>query len=152
MANLTYFNVHPRYTPGSGAMVDEATAKRVALEERHFYDIATSGAFGEADMAKAATEGLKGIVEKIREHKGGWMVTDLITGDTFWRGEVKPRRLLIGDRLMVQRKNVRDVTKYRSQGLLKWGVRLQDPKNMDQGYATFGDGELVKVERLLPEK
>lgn len=142
----TYYNVRPRYTPGSGAMVDERTALKVAAEEKRFYEIAQSGAFGEEDLEKTKTLGVKGIVESIREHKGGWIVNDLITGETFWRAQIKPKRLVPGDRLLEHHLTVQTLSKYRDRGETRWGIHTTDTHPLKR-YMTFGDGELVKVER-----
>jgi hypothetical protein len=83
-SNISY-NVAPRYTCGSPAMVDERTAVQVAAEEKHFYEMALTGAFGEEDQTKAKTLGLLGIAEARHERPKGWDVLDLITQERFFR-------------------------------------------------------------------
>jgi hypothetical protein len=83
------YNVAPRYTCGSPASVDKATATLVASEERRAYEAALTGVYGDADKTKAERLGLRGIVE-YREEKGsgknhGWHVEDLCTGEMLFR-------------------------------------------------------------------
>lgn len=84
-----FYDVRPRYTPGSPGLVDEATAQRVAKEERESYEHALSGIMGEIDKARAEKLGLRGIVqwkqEKGAGKKQGWEVVDLVTGETLWQ-------------------------------------------------------------------
>ena len=81
-----YYNVRPRYTAGSPAMVDEATARRVAEQEKDAYEAALEGVYGEEDQRKAKALGLRGITERVREAMGRfWEVTDLITDETYMR-------------------------------------------------------------------
>lgn len=80
-----HFNVAPRYTPGSPAMVDERTALRVAMEERGAYPYAFQGITGLTDQEIAKTKGLDGIVECRVEQPGFWVVTDMITGRVYRR-------------------------------------------------------------------
>lgn len=77
----THFNVRPRYTPGSPAMVPEDIAVRVAVQERSFYERAISGRHGERTAEKARSRGLGGIVDVRRElpRGKGWDVLDLCT-------------------------------------------------------------------------
>jgi hypothetical protein len=80
-----HFNVAPRYSAGSPALVDESIALRVALQEQDCYDCAKDGRYG-ADMQKqAASMGLSGIVELRAETKDGWAVLDLLTQESFTR-------------------------------------------------------------------
>lgn len=74
-----HFNVAPRYTPGSPAMVDERTALRVAMEERGQYPFVLQGVSGLTEQLIAKDKGLDGIVECRVERPGFWIVTDLIT-------------------------------------------------------------------------
>lgn len=82
-----YFNVAPRYTPGSPAMVDERTARRVAQEEQNGYDQVLTGIYGEEEVRRAKKLGLAGIVEQRIERTSRklWQVEDLITGEKFER-------------------------------------------------------------------
>lgn len=82
--NVT-FQVRPRYTPGSPAMVDAATANRVAVEEREFIKHALEGVWGEEQKARAEKLGLDFIAYAMVERRDGWYVEDLITGKFhFW--------------------------------------------------------------------
>jgi hypothetical protein len=84
-----HFNVAPRYSPGSPALVDEGIARKVAEDEKRFIEHALEGVWGEAQKARAEKLGLRGIVE-YRVEKGsgkklGWQVEDLCTGEKFFR-------------------------------------------------------------------
>lgn len=101
MSNPVWYNVAPRYTPGSPALVDEATAMRVADEEKKDYETIVAGqSYVPGEEEKAKRLGLKGIVEARQESKGGWNVTDVLTGERFWRGEVKSGKLACKDRIL----------------------------------------------------
>jgi hypothetical protein len=84
-----HFNVAPRYTPGSPALVDEGIALRVALQERSSVVHILDGLEGEKNQARAKRLGLGGIVEyRVSRGSGkkeGWEVTDVITGEKFFR-------------------------------------------------------------------
>jgi hypothetical protein len=86
-----YYNIRPRYTPGSPAMVyDNPTASRVAKSEKAFYEEALTGIMGAELKERAEREGLKGIVERVlrerRENRvNGFVVYDLITCEEYWR-------------------------------------------------------------------
>lgn len=75
-----FFNLVPRYTCGSPAMVDLGEACRVADHERDAYENNRTGVFGEELKAKAEAKGLHGIAYA-RWEKGGkvWRL-DLLTG------------------------------------------------------------------------
>lgn len=80
-----FWNVAPRYTPGSPAMVDETIARKVSEEEKYFHKIALEGSWGENEKRKAEKQGLDFIVYRMSETSKGWEVFDLITGkDHFW--------------------------------------------------------------------
>lgn len=89
-------NVRPRYTCGSPAAVTQFVAETVAQEEKRGYERALTGIFGEEELVKAKSLGLRGIVEKVLGEKKahgspgekkvpGLMVYDLLTGETYWR-------------------------------------------------------------------
>lgn len=80
-----HYNVAPRYSPGSPALVDRETAKKVALDEEDAYFFAMEGRYGAEKQQRAETEGLKGIVEALVETRKGWDILDLLTGDRFTR-------------------------------------------------------------------
>jgi len=61
MRSVNYYNVRPRYTPGSPAMVNGRTASKVAKDEKEFYEYALSGTWGEKEKTRAEIEGLRGI-------------------------------------------------------------------------------------------
>lgn len=81
----THFNVAPRYSGGSPAMVPAATAHRVAVEEKEGYYRHRSGVYGEENRTKALTLGMRGIVEQRTERAGCWIVKDLLTLEMFVR-------------------------------------------------------------------
>lgn len=78
-----HFNVAPRYTPGSPAMVDERTAFHVAGSELSGYGYASDERYGTEEVEKARKLGLNGIVFAMRElpRGKGWDILDLITGE-----------------------------------------------------------------------
>lgn len=87
---MSGFNVAPRYTPGSPALVDEATALKVAREEKDAYEYVLKGYGGVADQRKAqapkaqAPNALALIVFEMRERPKGWVVHDMITDEWHW--------------------------------------------------------------------
>jgi hypothetical protein len=80
-AGITY-NVWPRYTPGSPALVRDATAQQVMRAEQSVYADMVKGLYGDAKKEEATRLGLRGIVEEIWEFRGILMYRDLITGET----------------------------------------------------------------------
>ncbi len=84
-----YAYVRPRYTPGSGAMVTDAIALRVAEQERSAYQFIAEGFEGEAAKQRAELLGLRGISYIMAERGSGkqfrWMVQDLVTGECYCR-------------------------------------------------------------------
>jgi hypothetical protein len=90
-----FFNVRPRYSPGSPAMVDERTAQRVANDEREMIASNLDGTYGAALQAKAWALGLAWIVESVGERAGGWDVLDLLTDERYRR----PFKWKAGDRI-----------------------------------------------------
>jgi hypothetical protein len=80
-----YWDVAPRYTGGSPAMVDRETARRVAVQEKLSYEHALKGIYGPLEQVKAAGLGLAGIVEERYERAKGWQVRDVITEEEFFR-------------------------------------------------------------------
>jgi hypothetical protein len=148
------FSVRPRYTPGSPGSVDEELALRVASQEKESYEACLEGIYGDVDMAKAMKLGLKGIVEEMVENKGGWKVTDLITGDKFWRGSVKPSKIMRGDQLIEQGCYIEQVLgPFRQFGSKEFGFYTDKRKYVgDNGYISFNSNDLVKIERKLPEE
>lgn len=84
-----FFNLVPRYTSGSPAMVDLGEACRVADHEKEAHANHLSGVFGDECRRMAETKGLHGIAYA-RWEKGGkvWRL-DLLTG----REEIELPRL-----------------------------------------------------------
>ena len=84
-----FFHIHPRYTGGSGAMVNLGVCAHAAAEEEEFYHIALTGVWGEEKKKLAETKGLAGIAYA-RWEKGRkvWRL-DLLTGAIF----EEPKRL-----------------------------------------------------------
>ena len=94
----SHYNVAPRYTPGSPAMVDEATAVRVAAEEKESIEYVLQGYEGEESRLRAVRLGLRGVAEHVTERGSGkrlgWLVVDLCTGERFFRLCYTARRSL----------------------------------------------------------
>lgn len=82
------FNVAPRYTAGSPALVRDQIAQMVIRDEKDAYAAVIAGLYGEEKKAQAMRLGLSGIVEERWEFRGVVMYRDLITGET---GSVKER-------------------------------------------------------------
>jgi len=85
-----YYNVRPRYTSGSPAIVDAQTAGRVAKQEKEAYEDALTGIFGIELKTRAEREGLGGIAERVmsarrQNRTDGFVVWDLITCTEYWR-------------------------------------------------------------------
>jgi hypothetical protein len=81
-----HFNVAPRFTPGSPAMVRYTIAARVVVEEREAHARALTGVYGPQSALAAALPGaLRGIVEERDERPGCWLVHDMVTGERFIR-------------------------------------------------------------------
>lgn len=76
------WNVAPRYTAGSPAMVDADTARRVALQEQHAIRDYLDGSCGETAQTMAKRLGLAGIVWSCREVRSKLIKVDVITGKT----------------------------------------------------------------------
>lgn len=74
-----YYHVAPRYTPGSPAQVNQATAQRVAAQEQDGWERAKSGAYGEMTREQAENLGLSGIVYTTMEVGSNFLVEDLLT-------------------------------------------------------------------------
>jgi hypothetical protein len=75
------YNVIPRYSPGSPALVDRATALRVASNELDAYQRTVEGAYGEDDRKRALIEGISGIVEERAVYPHHYIATDVMTGE-----------------------------------------------------------------------
>lgn len=78
-----YFNVAPRYTTGSPAMVKDETARQVAKQESSAYKRHLSGTYGDSAKEFAERTGLRGI-SYLTTERGKWMwVQDIITNELF---------------------------------------------------------------------
>jgi hypothetical protein len=75
------WNVAPRYTAGSPAMVDATTASRVAAQEQDAIAGYLDGSCGEANRAMAEQLGLGGIVWRSLERRQTLVSQDFITGE-----------------------------------------------------------------------
>lgn len=76
-----YYNVAPRYTPGSPAMVGQDIAERVMKEEQVGYRHALDGIYGTEHQRVAQERGLAGIVYTTTERRNAYIKNDLITGE-----------------------------------------------------------------------
>lgn len=74
-----YYNVNPRYSAGSPAMVDKDTALKLVDDECMAHQATLEGIYGPERVAEAKEAGLHGIVEEVTERADCWLVTDLIT-------------------------------------------------------------------------
>jgi len=82
MSRFSY-NVAPRYTCGSPALVDQATAERVAREECKAFYVALSGRYGDEEARATALKlGLGGIVEARETLARSYRFRDLLTGES----------------------------------------------------------------------
>jgi hypothetical protein len=87
---MSYYNVAPRYTCGSPAIVRHELALRVAEEEREAYERVLSGSYGQEQQESAERSGLgsvdgRSIAERVTEHSNHWMIEDLLTGEIYAR-------------------------------------------------------------------
>ena len=82
-------SVRPRYSAGSGAMVNDFIALKVAEEEKDDYEHCLDGSYGEAHKKRAALLGLRGIAVAMAESGSGknfrWLIYDLITKECYRR-------------------------------------------------------------------
>lgn len=93
-AEFTY-NVAPRYSAGSPALVDERTADEVQVAELEGYARAMSGIYGAEKQDRARRLGLSGIVEHRQVFAHHFIATDRITGErrdsrNIQRGKPRP--------------------------------------------------------------
>lgn len=84
-----FYNVEPRYSAGSPALVSLGEAAKLAVEEVQFHELHLSGVFGHTHRTRAEQLGLSGIVYARWEAKGKVWRLDLITGERF----MEPKRL-----------------------------------------------------------
>ena len=80
----TYWNVDPRYSPGSpAALRDEQTLQRVMESERSGDKNALAGRYGEEAQKRAQRLGLRGIIVKMREKGKRWVCFDELTAEHY---------------------------------------------------------------------
>jgi nicotinamide mononucleotide (NMN) deamidase PncC len=79
MSELKY-NVAPRYTAGSPAMVDRAIAERVAEQEEEAFHRSLTGIYGEEARTIAQTQGLGWIAWETMERRSQLTKADMLTG------------------------------------------------------------------------
>jgi hypothetical protein len=75
------YNVAPRYSAGSPASVDRATALRAAADELEAYQRTVDGAYGEEQRERALRLGISGIVEEREIYAHHYLATDCMTGE-----------------------------------------------------------------------
>jgi hypothetical protein len=76
-----WYQVAPRYTSGSPALVDARLARHVAAAERAAHARALTGLYGDAAREEAEHCGLAGIVWSWRQHGRSVRYQDEITGE-----------------------------------------------------------------------
>lgn len=114
---MSIYEVLPRYTAGSPAAVDEATARRVAQQEREAYPAHKDGTYGPAWAKVATSEGLDGIVIR---GEGSGKYQDIITGREY--GDMPYGAIRHPETLYARRYNVKgrlELYFYRRQGLCR---------------------------------
>lgn len=147
--------VAPRYTFGSPAQVDPATAQAVKVNEIQNYREALAGMAGPDEQAKAQAQGLAGIVETLVDYPDGTrQITDEITGESRTvrpqpvRDEVTP-----ADELKTDLRFLQDLVDRRgAKWLAKWagmfqGVEKNTRTRIDMAQA-LKDGDVIKAEYL----
>lgn len=80
---MVLYEVTPRYTAGSPAVVSRAIAEEVARTEREFYHHAKEGYWGCEWRRKAERLGLAGIVKSYLQRGHIYIVNDLLTGTRY---------------------------------------------------------------------
>jgi hypothetical protein len=121
-----FYDVRPRYTPGSPAMVGEEIALKVAQEEQQFIKHALEGVWGEEQKLRAEVLGLSEIVVKRKEVRGGWEVYDVIKDETFFRPSGLDVYLDELNELRIKLRKIRD------------GVEMTDLLDYWRGKVTLG--------------
>lgn len=89
MARHTWWEVAPRYTPGSPSMVSRTTALYVAEQEKRAYNQALTGCYGEEMKQTAETQELRGIVWSWHQVRNEILWHDEITHE---QGRIKLRK------------------------------------------------------------
>ncbi len=80
---MSFYNVRPRYTPGSPGMVGSEVAERLARSESRSYQATREGTYGPEATEEARALGLARIVVHMEEKRGGWSCFDLLTQEEF---------------------------------------------------------------------
>jgi hypothetical protein len=91
MRSIERFDVRPKFTGGSPAMVDQNTAMRVLGQELSAFRYTKEGIYGEDKAAEALRRGAGNIVIKWSEKGGKIFVQDLLTGETTARKTFPPK-------------------------------------------------------------
>lgn len=84
-ARRGFYDVRPRYTAGSPAMVDEKTALRVAEQEKADFERAKECVYGVDMFNRTKNAGLAGIVTWNVEVPKGWLVYDVLLASWSFR-------------------------------------------------------------------
>jgi len=123
------FHVHPRYTCGSGAMVDMMTCMHVAAQEKESYQHILEGAEGEERQALAQEVGLEGICYARWEKGRRVFRYDLLTGRTFQ----EPKRLEYEEleRWKVLESHVRILARFGSRVPGEVGMNDKDKRELE---------------------
>lgn len=127
---MTHYNVEPRYTPGSPAMVSYPQAKTVARDEREAYQACLEGLCGPEQKARAEELGLKGIVEERHEEHNRIYYHDLITDER-------------GTRPLPTLQSLRDALNRAPEGT----ARIMERMLTEQERTTLVSGLRVAAER-----
>ena len=81
-----YWNVHPRYSPGSpAALWDERQVERIVDSEKQGHEAALEGIYGPELKARAERLGLRGIVVLTHEKGKKWVCYDEVTEEHYER-------------------------------------------------------------------
>lgn len=132
--NVSFYQVAPRYSGGSPAMVTESVALRVMADETFARNAALEGVFGEEERRRAQTLGLSGIVERLTDRDEGWDVEDLLTGEQSYRPsqwslrqqEAREREALRRSRLPVSLRVAEDLENL-AESVIQGGMQAVDP-------------------------
>lgn len=95
-----YYQVNPRYTCGSPAMVPEDIALKVAKEEREGYQDALTGIYGDEAKHRAESLGLDGIALRYVCKYNKLHYYDLITNRKTMKMDVLASDLQKGDKIL----------------------------------------------------
>ena len=76
-------NIRPRYSGGSPGWLNEDRVIHEARHEIREHAAAIEGIYGPEQKARAEKLGLSRIAYALWEHKSGWHVHDMITGEVY---------------------------------------------------------------------